>query len=174
MANGIWHMRLHSNPDVSTCPIICDRVFSHILPTPTCKRKLDGIIGIFDGHRIGLGSSKLLNRPCQPKTSKNLQWCRLERLGISETWCNIQIKVGPNQVSNSFYYSACISIPSHGPCHHGGSHVLVLKGWVVPVDVVGEAGPQLLVGRHVDHGGGHGQNYGRASGREYQNCISKV
>ena len=64
--------------------------------------------------------------------------------------------------------------PPHGPGHHGGGHVLVLEGGVVPVDVVGEAGPQLLVGRHVDHGGGHGQNDGRASGREYQNCISKA
>ena len=38
----------------------------------------DFCIGSFVGPWIGSGSSKLLNRPCQPKTSKNLRWWCLD------------------------------------------------------------------------------------------------
>ena len=54
----------------------------------------DFCIGSFVGPWIGSGSSKLLNRPCQPKTSKNLRW-----------WCLI----GPDSLNQEF-------VPNHF-CH---------------------------------------------------------
>ena len=50
---------------------------SHSVFGSCLKPAIDGVIGGFVEPWIGSGSSKLLNRPCQPKTSKNLQWCRL-------------------------------------------------------------------------------------------------
>ena len=76
---GRGFVQLHS---VSTQPAVGNHLTQRMdcnWNHPILQWRPDVCIIVFVGPWIGSGSSKLLNWPCQPKTSKNLRWwCLVE------------------------------------------------------------------------------------------------